>query len=61
MHGVECYYLPRSYATTNTVIREVVQSEFNNAYPLELMLNLMMVMVVRVTFFPSLEFKDWMI
>ena len=22
---------PRSYATTNTVIREVVQSEFNNA------------------------------
>ena len=35
MHGVECYYLPRSYATTNTVIREVVQSEFNNAYPLE--------------------------
>ena len=31
MHGVECYYLPRSYATTNTVIREVVQSEFNNA------------------------------
>ena len=25
------------------------------------MLNLMMVMVVRVTFFPSLEFKDWMI
>ena len=34
-HGVECYYLPRSYATTNTVIREVVQSEFNNLYPLE--------------------------
>jgi len=35
MYGVEVYYLPRSYATTNTVIREVVESEFENAYPLE--------------------------
>ena len=29
-NGVECYYLPTEIATTNTVIREVVQSEFNN-------------------------------
>ena len=35
MHGVECYYLPRSFGNINTVIREVVQSEFTNAYPLE--------------------------
>ena len=35
MYGVEVYYLPRVYANTNTVIREVVQSEFTNAYPLE--------------------------
>ena len=35
MYGVEVYYLPRAYATTNTVIREVIESEFKNAYPLE--------------------------
>ena len=35
MYGVEVYYMPRSYLTTNTVIKEVIQSEFNNAYPIE--------------------------
>jgi len=35
MYGVEVYYLPREYGNTTTVIREVVQSSFNNAYPLE--------------------------
>lgn len=33
--GVEIYYLPRQYIKENTVIKEVIQSEFNNAYPLE--------------------------
>ena len=35
MYGVEVYYLPRQYVTSNTVIQEVIQSEFNNAYPIE--------------------------
>lgn len=35
MYGVEVYYMPRSYLKTNTVIKEVIQSEFNNAYPIE--------------------------
>ena len=35
MYGVEVYYMPRKYLTTNTVIKEVIQSEFDNAYPLE--------------------------
>lgn len=35
MYGIECYYMPRSYVTTNSVIEEVIQSEFNNAYPIE--------------------------
>ena len=35
MYGIECYYMPRSYVTTNTVIEEVIQSEFKNAYPIE--------------------------
>ena len=35
MYGVEIYYLPRKYMTENTVIREVIQSKFDDAYPLE--------------------------
>ena len=35
MYGVEVYYLPRQYATENTVIKEVIESKFENAYPLE--------------------------
>lgn len=35
MYGVEVYYLPRQYITEKTVIKEVIESEFNNAYPIE--------------------------
>jgi len=35
MYGVEVYYLPRQYATTDNVIKEVIQSEFNYSYPIE--------------------------
>lgn len=35
MYGVEVYYLPRSFLTTNTVIEEVIQSSFEDAYPIE--------------------------
>ena len=39
MYGVEVYYIPRKYATTNTIIREVIESKFDNAYPLEAYVN----------------------
>ena len=39
MYGVEVYYLPRKYLTENTVIREVVQSKFDEAHPLEAYVN----------------------
>lgn len=35
IYGVEIYYIPRIFINTNSVIREVIQSEFTNAYPLE--------------------------
>lgn len=35
MYGVEVYYMPRKYVTKYSVIREVIESEFDNAYPLE--------------------------
>jgi hypothetical protein len=39
MYGVEVYYLPRQYITEKTVIREVIESEFNKAYPIEAYVN----------------------
>ena len=39
MYGVEVYYIPRQYITQNTIIREVVESEFNNSYPIEAYVN----------------------
>jgi len=35
MYGVEVYYLPRKYITEKTVLREVIESAFDDAYPLE--------------------------
>jgi hypothetical protein len=35
MYGVEIYYIPRRYITVNTVIKEVIQSKFDNALPIE--------------------------
>ena len=39
IYGVEIYYIPRRYITEKTVIKEVIQSVFDNAYPLEAYLN----------------------
>jgi hypothetical protein len=35
MYGVEVYYLPRRYMTEKTIMREVTQSNFENAFPIE--------------------------
>lgn len=35
MYGVEVYYLPRKYVTERKVIKEVIESKFDNAYPIE--------------------------
>jgi len=35
MYGVEIYYVPRQYITKKTVIKEVIESKFEHAYPLE--------------------------
>ena len=39
MYGVEVHYIPRQYITSNTVLREVIDSEFNHAYPIEAYIN----------------------
>jgi hypothetical protein len=35
MFGVEIYYLPRFFLTEKTIIKEVIQSKFDKAYPIE--------------------------
>jgi hypothetical protein len=35
MYGVEIHYIPRKYITEKSVLREVIESEFRNAYPIE--------------------------
>jgi hypothetical protein len=35
MYGVEVYYLPRKYVNEKTIIKEVIESKFDSAYPLE--------------------------
>ncbi len=35
MYGIEVFYIPRKYIKTNTVIKEVIESKFDDAYPIE--------------------------
>jgi hypothetical protein len=35
MYGVEIHYLPRKYLTEKKIIKEVIESKFDDAYPLE--------------------------
>jgi hypothetical protein len=35
MYGVEVFYIPRKYITEKTIIKEVIQSAFNQAHPIE--------------------------
>ena len=35
MYGVEVHFMPRKYVTTNTILREVIESKFDDAYPIE--------------------------
>ena len=35
MYGVEIFYIPRKYITKTTVIKEVIESKFDDAYPIE--------------------------
>jgi hypothetical protein len=39
IYGVEVHYLPRKYLTEKTVIKEVIQSMFDDAYPIEAYVN----------------------
>jgi hypothetical protein len=35
MYGVEVYYIPRIYFSEKTIIKEVIESQFKDAYPIE--------------------------
>ena len=35
MYGIECHYIPRKLITSRTIMKEVVESRFDQAFPLE--------------------------
>ena len=35
MYGLECHYIPRKLMTSSTIMREVTESKFDQAFPLE--------------------------
>ena len=35
MYGIECHYIPRKLVTSKTIMREVIESRFDEAFPLE--------------------------
>jgi len=35
IYGINVHYLPRKYLTQNTVLKEVIESKFDDAYPIE--------------------------
>jgi hypothetical protein len=35
MYGIEIYYIPRKYVNIKTIIREVTESKFDSAFPIE--------------------------
>jgi hypothetical protein len=35
IYGIDVYYIPRKYITKKSVIKEVIESKFDNAYPIE--------------------------
>ena len=35
IYGVNVHYMPRKYANSNTIIKEVIESKFDDAYPIE--------------------------
>lgn len=39
MFGIECLYIPRKFITTKTIIEEVIQSKFEQAFPIEAYVN----------------------
>lgn len=39
IHGVDIYYLPRSFVREDKIIKEVIDSEFNDAFPIEAYIN----------------------
>jgi len=35
MYGIECHYIPRKLVTSSTIMKEVTESKFDQAFPLE--------------------------
>ena len=57
MYGIECHYIPRKLMTSRTIMKEVVESRFDQAFPLEAYLMNMMDTLDQEMFSQSLVFE----
>ena len=60
IYGVNVHYMPRKYANSNTIIKEVIESKFDDAYPIDFTLNLLTDMERIQHFYQSLVFRQLM-
>jgi len=61
MYGVDVYYIPRKYILQNTIIREVIESKFDAAFPIEAYVSTYDGYGGQGTYCLNLEFKSLMI
>ena len=61
IYGIDVHYMPRKYYyNTKTVIKETVDSRFDDAYPIRHMLKVLMDMEIILHYFQSLDCKQQM-
>jgi hypothetical protein len=58
MYGVEVHYMPRKYITEKTVLREVIESSFDEAHPIEAYVENFEGYGNQTTIFLNLEFNQ---
>jgi len=60
MYGLDCHYIPRKLMTSRTIMREVTESRFDQAFPLEAYLMNVMDMLDKEIYLQNLVFESLM-
>ena len=58
MYGVEVHYLPRKYLTEKTILKEVIQSKFDDAYPIEAYVDNFDDTTITPQYYQNLEYNN---
>ena len=58
MYGVEIHYMPRKFVSESTILKEVTQSKFDDAYPIEAYLDNFDGMMRILEYYQSLVYRQ---